>query len=205
MEDDELLPNGKSITIGLYGNSKNTINTNTSQDYQRVNRLTGARDTLSFTENIEGTVVLPSTFGIGLMYENFNKMRVGFDYSTSQWSSYRNEAKPETLSDSYRIAVGGEYIPDINSYNNYAKKMHYRLGAFYETDPRNLNEQLTNYGITLGLGFPVILPRQTKSFFNFALEVGQFGTSTSFKETYAKATFGFTLNDNSWFFKRRFQ
>ncbi len=201
----EIVPNGKSITVGVYGNSNNTINSNTSQLYRRISRTTGGVDTLSNIVDLEGEVVLPSTFGIGIMYENFNKMRIGFDYSTSQWSNYRNDTKPDVLNDAFRIAVGGEYIPDINSYNNYAKKMRYRLGAFYETDPRNINEQLTNYGITLGLGFPVILPRQQVSFFNFALEVGQFGTDTAFQETYVKGTFAFTLNDNSWFFKRKFQ
>ena len=201
----EIVPNGKSFTVGAYAGPNSSINTNTSQFYTRRNSTFGTLDTLVNVNEIRGDATLPGSFGVGVMYENFNKFRVGIDYSASKWSNYSNDAKPETLLDSYRIAIGGEIIPDENSYKSYARKIRYRLGAYYETDPRNINEQLTNYGITLGLGFPVILPRQQKSFFNLALEAGKFGANTSIEETYIKATFGFTLNDNTWFFKRKFE
>ena len=129
-----------------------------------------------------------------------------FQFSQALWSKYENEAKPENLSDTWRFAVGGEFIPDAASYNSYARRMRYRAGFFYGTDARSdsFNKQLTNYGVTLGLGFPIILPRQQKSFVNLALEIGQFGTENSLRETYGKLTLGFTLNDDSWFFKRKF-
>lgn len=205
VEDGEIVPSGKSITVGVYGHTNNDITSTSNQFYRRINRFTTASDTLSFFEDRKSSITLPSTIGFGILYENNNKFRVGFDYAASKWSNYRNELKPDVLEDTYRVAAGAEFIPDYDSYNNYGKKMRYRIGAFYETDPRNINEQLTNYGITMGLGFPVILPRQQTSFFNLGLEIGQFGTETALQETYFKATFGFTLNDNSWFFKRKFQ
>ncbi len=200
----ELANTGKSFTIGAYGSSDNTISTNSSQLYRRFSRNFGVIDTLSAFTEVEGEVTLPATFGIGVMYEDFNKIRVGFDFSASQWSNYRNDAKPESFDNTSRTAFGIEYIPDVNSYNNYAKRMRYRFGGYYETDPRNINEQLTNYGITLGLGLPVILRNKT-SFVNLSVEAGKFGTDTSFNENYIKATLGFTLNDNTWFFKRKFE
>jgi len=201
----ELVDGKKSITFGLYGNSNHTVNTNTSQFYTRRSTLISSiRDTIVNISDVDGEATLPSTFGIGVMYENINKMRIGFDYSSSQWSNYTNDAKPETLANSFRMAAGLEYIPNDNSYNSYFKRVRYRVGAFYENDPRIINEQLTNYGITIGLGFPVILPRQQQSFVNVAFELGQFGSDQFLKETYAQMTVGFTLNDNSWFFKRKF-
>ena len=141
------------------------------------------------------------------MYEKINKLRIGAEYIAAGWSNYRNEAKPEDLLDTWRVAAGLEYIPDIISYNKYSRRIRYRAGAFYSLDPRSISgEQLKRYGVTLGFGLPIILPRQQTSFVNIAIEAGRFGLTgdTGLRETYAKATIGFTLNDNTWFFKRKF-
>jgi hypothetical protein len=73
------------------------------------------------------------------------------------------------------------------------------------TDPRTLDgAQSQFWGVTLGAGFPIILPRQQISFLNIAFEGGRLGVANVLEETYFKISFGFTLNDNSWFFKRKF-
>lgn len=83
--------------------------------------------------------------------------------------------------------------------------MRYRLGFYYGTDPRSIGtEQVTRYALTLGTGFPIVLPRQQVSFMNTALEIGRFGVPDVLQETFVKLSVGFTLNDNSWFFKRKF-
>ncbi len=198
---------GKQLTVGLYGNSIMGFNTSSTVFNSRFNPIYNSLDTISFEPLVNGSGKLPAEVSIGLIYQNQNKLKIGLNYSHASWSQYENESKNEgALNNTYRIAFGGEFIPDIVSYNSYAKRMRYRFGAFYGTDPRNdgFNEQLTNYGITIGLGFPVILPRQQQSFINVAFELGQFGSEQFLKETYAQMTVGFTLNDNSWFFKRKF-
>jgi len=108
------------------------------------------------------------------------------------------------LEDTRRLAFGMEYIPDLFSYNNYWQRVRYRFGGYYRTDPRTVNgSQITDVGVTLGFGFPVILPRQQTSFINLALEGGSLGTTSALSELYIRMTLGFTLNDNSWFFKRK--
>jgi hypothetical protein len=83
--------------------------------------------------------------------------------------------------------------------------MRYRVGAFYGTDPRSFNgTQIENYGISLGVGLPIIMPRQAMSFLHIALEAGQMNAGDQLRENYMQATLGFTLNDNTWFFKRKF-
>jgi hypothetical protein len=80
------------------------------------------------------------------------------------------------------------------------------VGAFYRQDPRLIyGKNLNNVGFNLGLGFPITLPRQQTSFVNFAVELGSLGEGTVIKEQYVKFSLGFTLNDNTWFFKRRFE
>ncbi|MEL6867047.1 MAG: hypothetical protein AAFP19_21670 [Bacteroidota bacterium] len=199
-------PTGKFLTLGLYGNGPNSFNTRSLSLYRRVNLAYQDLDTLRNTENISGDGQLPAEIALGAIYGKANKWKVGADFQAAFWDGYENDAKEDDLSNTFRFAVGGEYIPDIISYNSYWKRIRYRFGAFAARDPRSdfLNEQLTNVGITLGLGFPIILPRQQKSFLNLALELGRFGSNNELQETYARMTLGFTLNDDTWFFKRKF-
>lgn len=207
MSDKGKLENsGRSLTIGAYVNSQGNIKSTSDQFYRRINPTFQIADTLRNVSGIEGSAVLPGQFGVGLMYEKVNKFRVGLDYSASQWSNYTNDVIPSTLVNSWRVALGGEILPNYNSYNNYLDKVRYRLGLYYENDPRldEFNEQLTTLGLVLGVGMPITLPRGQTSFFNLGLEVGQIGTEQSLNETYFRVNLGFTLNDNYWFFKRKF-
>jgi len=202
------VPRGERLIFGAYASNGGNFKTNSSKLYQRVNIFDySLLDTILQESGRRQEGAMPSEFSVGFMYEKVNKLRIGAEYTAASWSSYRNEAKPEDLFDTWRVAAGLEYIPDIVSYNKYARRIRYRAGVFYGLDPRSVSgEQLKRYGATLGFGFPIILPRQQTSFVNFAIEAGRFGLSgdTGLRETYAKATIGFTLNDNTWFFKRKF-
>ena len=204
-DEGEKVSSGHKIILGAYGNSTSSFTTNSSRFYHRDNFTYGEVDTIISEIDIIQSGTMPSEWTFGLAYERLNKMRLGLEYTTSNWSKYENEAKPESLTNAYRIAFGGEIIPDIISYNNYFRRVRYRFGAFYGTDPRTIDgAQLKEYGVTFGAGLPIILPRQQTSFVNLALEVGRYGLADALRETYFKMTLGFTLNDNTWFFKRKF-
>lgn len=193
------------LIFGVSGHGKNYFTTNSSGFQRRENLILGDLDTLFSESDILRQAVLPTELSFGVTYEMVNQLRVGLQYDMGLWTEYRSEAMPANYADTWRIAIGGEYIPDIFSFNSYFAKVRYRFGAFYGTDPRVFNDQqLENYGITLGFGFPMIKPRETTSYFDIAFELGQFGVSDLLKETYVKMTLGFALNDNSWFFKRKF-
>lgn len=196
----------KSVTIGVTGNSGHELKTNTSQFYERFNRAyIIPQDTILNTSNVKGNATLPGAFGAGVIYTQNNKLQLGINYDFSAWSSYENDANPEDLLDTWRVSFGGEYIPNYSSYNSFLKRVRYRVGAFYGRDPRSIDgEQINQVGATLGFGLPLSLARQQVSFVNLAFEIGQNGANTNIKETYGRMTVGFTLNDNSWFFKRRF-
>ena len=205
-ENGEKGYNGDKIVVGAYGNSNTNIQSKRSQLYDRYNRYYNNYDTIRNVPITTFPARLPAEFSGGVMYQKANKLRVGLNYTQSFWSSYENEAKPDELKDTYEISIGGEIIPEYNSYNSYLKKVRYRLGAFYGSDPRSdgFNKQLTSYGITLGVGLPIILPRQQVSFLDLAFEFGQFGSEQGLQENYINMTIGFTLNDDKWFFKRKF-
>jgi hypothetical protein len=194
----------KSLLAGLYGNSSTGFTTRSTIYRIRQNFLYSPvqSDTLFRQDDTKGHGTLPSEWTFGVTYEDAGRLRLGAEYSASNWSKYKNDAKPETLFDSRRWAVGAEYIPDIASYNNYLKRIRYRAGFYHRSDPRL--SDLNQYAFTLGFGLPVILPRQKTSFVNLAFEFGQYNTSDAIKETFVKMALSFTLNDTSWFFKRKF-
>lgn len=199
---DDKLYTGKSIIAGVYASPASNFNTRSTFLRMRKNLDIGHSDTLTYDEDAKGNGKLPAEITFGLMYQNPGKFRLGAEYNFAKWSQYENEAKPETLFDSQKISVGAEYIPEIASYNNFFKRIRYRAGAYYRTDPRL--EELKQYALTLGFGLPLVLPRQQTSFVNLAFEFGKYDTPNAIKENFVKMSLGFTLNDGSWFYKRKF-
>jgi hypothetical protein len=202
----ELKPTGKRLIIGAHGNSTSSFNTKISRFAQRRSLVYERRDTLLDGSIVEQRGQLPSTFSLGVLYEKVNKLRLGAEIEMENWSEYFNESKPEApLGNAWRASAGVEIIPDFQSYNSYFQRARYRFGAFYGLDPRSIDgNQLQAYGLTAGIGFPIIMTRQRISFINLAFELGSFGLTDTLRENYVQMTLGFTLNDNTWFFKRKF-
>ncbi len=201
--DGTLAPSDASLVFGLYGQSAQPFRTDSEVRRLGVNNSLPDVDTVLNIVNQPGSGTLPASFGVGMMYQVANKLRVGAEYGIERWSQYRNDARPdERLYDTWWLSAGLEVTPDHQSYNNYFARARYRLGFFHRLDPRVENMQET--GITLGAGFPVIKPRQEVSWINVALELGRTAPPEGLRETWMRLTLGFTLNDNSWFFKRKF-
>lgn len=197
----------RRLILGATGSNAADFNTVVSRFYTRDNF--GLRefelDTLLnlSDQRLEGT--LPMSYGFGVTYEDINKLRISAEYKASNWSEYRNQAKPEQLANSYRAALGVQYIPNINSFSGGMARWSYRLGFYTGTDPRIFNgTQLETYGVSLGFGVPIITARQAVSYVHFALEAGQIKAGELLQNNYLQATLGFSLNDNTWFFKRKF-
>jgi len=150
-------------------------------------------------------MTLPAEFGVGVTFYKLFNYKFGADFKMSQWSQYDNPLKQETFGNSWRAAIGGEYIPDVRSYNSYIKQVRYRGGLYYGKDSRIIeNQQLMTMGLTVGLGLPLKLPRGLPSYINLGFEVGQLSAPDLLKENYFKINVGFTLNDNMWFYKQKF-
>lgn len=209
-ENDKTVP-VRWITVGITGEGQHDLGTDYDALFVRSRGLSSAgtyidADTLQSAFDQQVTITLPATFGVGIQYVNANKLKLGAQYEYGGWASYRNEARPETMRNTSSVSAGLEYTPDFASYNNYGKRIRYRLGAYYRQDPRIVEGKgLDDIGFSFGLGLPVILPRQQTSFVNAAFEVGKLGADSPIDETYFRITIGFTLNDNTWFYKRRFE
>lgn len=195
----------RSLILGAYYVPKSGLNTTTTRSYTRLGVTSTRPDTILYESDIERGGQHPSEFGVGIMYEVLLKLRITADYTATRWSEYENEAKPENMLNSRRYAFGFEFIPNIQSYSSNWAVSRFRAGVFHATDPRsNRGTQLTNYGINLGVGIPIIVARQAPSYLNIGLEAGRFGVAEGLRENYIQMNFALSLNDNSWFYKRKF-
>lgn len=203
---DENNPRRKleTLSIGLHYSGNTNFNSRTDIVDYVINDAYLDRDTAVYVIDDEREGVLPGTFGVGLMYEKAQALTAGVNFSARPWSNYENEARPEILMDTWRLGFGAAYTPDATSITSFFKRVEYRVGFHYQTDPRSLEgEQGFEYGISAGLGLPFILQRQF-SFVNFNFEYGRRGMETVLKENFFRVSLGLSLNDNQWFIKRRY-
>lgn len=199
-------PNGKRIVFGLNGNLGREVDADASLLFRRFSPSGQLfiTDTLRSETQTEGAVTLPASYSVGIAFEDVNRLFVGVEYGNRAFADYRNTLREETLADANRIAFGLQYIPNATSYNRFWQRVRYRLGLRLEEDPRVINGvQGRRNAVTLGLGLPIRLPRQEISFLDLAIEYGKFGVPDIIDENYIQLTAGFSLNDNSWFFKRK--
>ncbi|MBN8684513.1 MAG: hypothetical protein J0L99_17820 [Chitinophagales bacterium] len=200
------------ITVGLNAESQHNIGIISdvlrlrSRGKTNTDQYTSA-DTLFSAFDLRQTMRLPAQFSVGIQYVKVDKLRLGAEFDYATWSNYENPARPQEMRNTFGVRGGIEYTPDNASYKKYLRRVRYRAGAYYRQDPRIITQgqEINDVGLTLGLGFPLILPRQQTSFVDIALELGRYGANTDIAETYGRLTVGFSLNDNSWFYKRRFE
>ncbi len=153
-----------------------------------------------------GTVNLPFSLGAGIMLAHGDNWQVGADYLYSNWKSYSSFGMPDSMDNTWTLRIGGSYIPDPSSVNNYWKKTTFRLGFYTGKDIINYNGyHISKSAGTFGIGYPIRRTNNTIGQINAALEVGARGTTGNqlLKENFTRISIGFTFNDK-WFMKRRY-
>lgn len=202
----------RRLTIGYAGSAGTKLNSESSfvvsqytTDYS-TNDESPATDTVVNNHNPNSKIQLPSINHFGVAYQYDRKFLIGADYSMGNWSNYNINGVSQGLQNSNSIAVGGQITPNANSIHSYLAVVDYRLGAHFDKTYMVVNNQsIKQYGITFGLGLPLV--RNGTSFYkvNFAGEIGQRGSLSNslVKETYFNIHLSFTLNDQ-WFQKYKF-
>jgi hypothetical protein len=161
------------------------------------------RDTLAATEGYKGRIVIPMQIGGGFSFDKTDKWTIGVDYKWQNWEKFRAFDQSDSLVNSWQINVGGQIIPNIDNYNNYLARIHYRLGFNYGKTYLNLRGQdLNEYAITFGFGLPL---RGMKTMLNLGGVYGVRGTTSEklIRESYFKIIVGFTIYER-WFVKRKY-
>lgn len=162
----------------------------------------GLVDTVLNVDHEKSSIDLPKKFGIGASFST-DKLILTADYRLQNWSEALFLGKTDSLANSNRISVGAEYIPNPRNIMNIWARSRYRVGGYYSNTYLNLNgNQLTDYGISFGVGIPV---SRSKSIINLSVLLGTKGTleSNLIREEYGLLSISLSLHD-IWFLKRKF-
>jgi hypothetical protein len=172
------------------------------------------RDTILFSEQKGSSVTMPWKYGAGVSWTIAGKWLVGAEFNGQLWSQYLNaQGQSDSLADAWDIRSGIEYRPhgDKRGFLGYFTRMQYRIGGHYGMSEYTVRgNQLSQYGITIGLGLPMARRKAGNDMFiqsmiNVSAEWGQRGTLADnlLLEDYWVIRLGFTLNDR-WFIKRKY-
>ena len=194
-----------SMTIGAVFSPKHKLN----NDYTVTTQVSTTN-----SNNLDATLELPNTFGVGFTYNYDKRLTVGADYSLQQWSKTKfgvntsDDAVREDFNETYtycnrhKVSVGAEYIPNLMG-RSYLSHIKYRLGAYYTTPYYKVGgkEATREYGVTAGFGLPVPRSRSILSISGQFVRIS--GQESAFvNENIFRVSIGLTFNER-WFFKRR--
>lgn len=160
--------------------------------------------------NSEEKLKLPSKFTFGTGIGEARKWFAGAEYTFQGSNEFGDRFENIEASGSasfesmHRMAVGGYFIPNYNSYNSYLKRITYRAGLKFEKTGLVIrNEAINDYALSLGLGLP--LGGIGGSNLNIGVEFGQRGTTSSglVQENYTNIFISLSISDK-WFMKLRY-
>jgi len=150
-------------------------------------------------------ISIPSSNSFGLGIGKETKWFMGFDYTLTSGGGLENKLfnlEDVEYKKGSKIAFGGFYIPNYNSFTSYFSRIVYRAGIRIEKTGLNIqNQSINEYGINFGFG----LPFQAFQNINLGFEVGKRGTIKGglVQENFASVRLGITLNDR-WFVKNKY-
>lgn len=206
-----------SATLGAsysLGDSLRTFTNEYAYNYRATNFNDIIEDTI-ISRMDTGKLYLPKSIGIGATIQlnrkkdkYNNQYLLAFDYSTTNWSELSLLQNNYGLARRDQISVGLQYIPDAKAYKNVQKMINYRIGARYTNTHLVVdNNNITEYGISFGIGVPVISAGQG-TMFNLGVETGRRGTKDIdlIYEQYTNIHVGFSLTPSKfdkWFYKSK--
>jgi hypothetical protein len=113
-------------------------------------------DTVSSVNITDGRIVLPQTLTAAVTFGIDHKLNAGIEYSKTSWDKASVYGANGYLAGIQSLRAGVEFIPDRFSFNQFHKRMEYRLGAHMSDNYLVVNgEQIKEFGITFGVGLPM--------------------------------------------------
>jgi len=154
-----------------------------------------------------GTVKMPFKAGIGTEIGRAGKYSLTAEVMYQNWNSFQSFGQKDTnLSNDFRVSIGGEYVPNINS-PRYLGHVAYRAGAYFHQTPlvytsaENGKKPVNDYGVTVGIGIP---PARGTSSMNISAAFGKRGSLAvghPLEELYVRLQVGVIINER-WFVRR---
>jgi hypothetical protein len=186
--------------LGLVLEPKNSLKAYNSVLTMVENNYT--TDTIEYTNDASDFLDLPMNLGIGFTLKT-DKWLYGADFFTQDWSSARFLGRADSLSNSWRISTGIQFIPAERSVKSYFNRIRYRAGFNHSLTYLDLKGQhLSDQSISFGVGLPLW---RSKSSLNLTYTFGKRGTTDAnlIEEKYQMFSLNLSLHD-IWFVKRKF-
>jgi hypothetical protein len=189
---------------------ESTLNAITNRRFSAITDVNfeGIVEDISFDE-INEDVKIASKYSFGAGIGENRKWFAGAEYSAQGANKLANRFDDVTsagFESSYRISVGGYYVPNYMSYNSYLNRITYRAGVRYENTGLVVNgEEIKDLGLSLGVGLPLGGSYVGSSNLNLGFEMGKRGTTSAglVQENYVGLFVSLSFNDR-WFVKRRY-
>ena len=158
---------------------------------------TTTNDTVSVMSNC---FEMPMTYGAGMSYNYADRLTVGLDYQSQDWSNTLYFDATSKLRNRDRWSLGVEYRNDPTS-RKYVDRMCWRLGANYTTSYA-MSQSMPEFGVTAGLGLPL---RTIGTVINATVEYVHRGAMSG-KDQLSENSVRLVVNASiaeHWFFKRK--
>ena len=212
-----------SLRLGVAGMFKQNINVTSDILNETFTYSTDGevvpQDTISYSSNANGKVILPTTFNAGFMIVNQQsllgiandyKWMAGAEMSVGKWGDeYQYPGKSEPLTNSWMLRAGVQFVPSLfSATGGFLGHAIYRAGFYTGKDYIHADgNDLKVTAFTFGAGFRT---RKFNSYtnqssiINTAFEIGRRGTNVNnVTENFFKFSVGLSLSD-IWFIKRKY-
>ena len=203
---DHKISNDFKVSVGIsYApsiNIKATVNT-LAYNYRPVGGDEAVKDTIVFSET-KGKIKMPSSFNVGVGLYLGKSWTLLADYKIQDWSELTVLGTNPGLNTRSEFSVGIQNTPNPDAVAKFVQSLSYRVGYRFTNTRLLVNSQnVTEYGISAGLGIP-ILKTKTKSSVNLGMEFGNRGSKENnlIKENFTTFYLGISFNPftkQKWF------
>lgn len=209
------LSGGKKLTLGAtytLSGTKNikTAYTNSTYYYNGTDIMNESVIDIRYNTG-KNLIPTEASFGVGLGSDGKWFVSTQLDYKEKLKVQHKNQSFD--FQDSYRLAVGGWYLPNYNNFRNYFSRVIYRWGAYYEKGHLKLKPSGAKYPLSVdkfALTAGMVLPFANTSInklnsIDVGLEIGKRGTlrNNLINQTFVNLRIGFTFADK-WFQKQTY-
>lgn len=199
------------ITLGATFSPGHSIGGNPELKSISINSQTNVSDTTTYGNGLK--LSIPTSFGVGFVWNRANKIKIGMDYTQQRWSSVKNpqytvtndvgsyELKDNLFNDRHKFTIGADVCPQENG-RGFFKRMHYRAGISYTTPYLKINgsDGPKEISASLGFGIPIINSYNNRSILNVSAQWAHSNAKNFIKENIFRINIGLTFNER-WFMK----
>jgi hypothetical protein len=127
------------------------------------------QDSIYVESDVKGSVEFPASYTAGFTLEQEDKWMIGMDVVQTNWDNFRVFGQKDSVASNWKIKIGGQFVPNAFG-TNYWGRVTYRLGFNYGPDYIRLRDQeLNQYSVTAGFGFPIRPNRFSNQYTNLNL------------------------------------